>query len=290
MASQRPLRSLLSASLRPAHSSPRALCRFAPSASSTTTTTTTSTSTSAFSTTPARRNANTEASADALSELDATEERPRWQQTPPRMKAPFRIRPAAKGGVFHSNEDPKRLDDAYVRMLGPNGASVLSDEVKWLAVTHKSFDHGRRGFNDRLAFFGRRIIELQTAQALLESPQAEKWPKNHFGEYIPDKFGRKPFQHPALNGLQGLTDEATHMVLDKSRLAPLAERYGLDKVTRWTPMRADNLHNSGIESVLQTSLYAIVGAIALERGGAAANKVVQDAILAPLGFTFAPEP
>ena len=31
---------------------------------------------------------------------------------------------------------------------------MLTDEVKWLAVTHKSFDHGRRGYNDRLAFFG----------------------------------------------------------------------------------------------------------------------------------------
>ena len=36
-----------------------------------------------------------------------------------------------------------------------------------------------------------------------------------------------------------------------------------------------------------TSLYAIVGAIALEHGGEQANKVVQDRILEPLGFTFA---
>jgi large subunit ribosomal protein L15 len=38
-----------------------------------------------------------------------------------------------------------------------------------------------------------------------------------------------------------------------------------------------------------TSLYAVVGAVALERGGEVANKVVQDKILTPLGFTFAPE-
>lgn len=80
--------------------------------------------------------------------------RPRWQQTPARMVAPFRTRPLPEGPVFEVNEDPRRLDDAYIRMLGPNGDKVLSDEVKWLAVTHKSFDHGRRGFNDRLAFIG----------------------------------------------------------------------------------------------------------------------------------------
>jgi large subunit ribosomal protein L15 len=46
------------------------------------------------------------------------------------------------------------------------------------------------------------------------------------------------------------------------------------------------LEGSGLDAVLTTSLYAIVGAIALERGGEVANKVTQDKILAPLGFTF----
>jgi dsRNA-specific ribonuclease len=50
--------------------------------------------------------------------------------------------------------------------------------------------------------------------------------------------------------------------------------------------QADDLKGSGQETVLMTSLYAIVGALALERGGEVANKVVQDKILAPLGFTF----
>ena len=81
-------------------------------------------------------------------------DRPRWQQTPVRMVAPYRIRPEAKGGVFKVNEDPRRLDEAYIRMLGPGGDKILSDEAKWLAVTHKSYDHGRRGFNDRLAYLG----------------------------------------------------------------------------------------------------------------------------------------
>lgn len=53
--------------------------------------------------------------------------------------------------------------------------------------------------------------------------------------------------------------------------------------------QADNLQGSGFETVLMTSLYAIVGAVALERGGEVANKVVQDKILAPLGFSFSPD-
>jgi large subunit ribosomal protein L15 len=52
-----------------------------------------------------------------------------------------------------------------------------------------------------------------------------------------DEFGRKPFLHPALNGLQGLTEEAESLVLSKERLSQIAQRYGLDKVARWVPKR-----------------------------------------------------
>ncbi|KAI4650463.1 hypothetical protein J4E93_002819 [Alternaria ventricosa] len=271
MTSKRPLRSLVStasSSLRPAQISRTSFVR---------------SSACAFtSTTPSR---STEYDAEATPAVD----RPRWKQTPPRMMAPHRIRPKARGGVYQVNEDPKKLDDAYIRMLGPGGDKMLGEDVKWLAVTHKSFDHGRRGFNDRLAYLGRRIVELQTTQALINSPQENQWPRDPSGVPISDEFGRKPYLHPALNGLQGLTDEAESLVLSKTRLAPIAERYRLDKVTRWTPKRADNLQGSGFETVLMTSLYAIVGAVALERGGEVANKVVQEKILAPLGFSFSPE-
>lgn len=133
MASKRPLRALVStatSSLRPTQASAPSLARASARAFSTTT--------------PSR---GPEYDTDAA-------DRPRWQQTPPRMVAPFRTRPLPKGPAFKVNDDPRRLDDAYIRMLGPRGDKLLSDEVKWLAVTHKSFDHGRRGFNDRLAFLG----------------------------------------------------------------------------------------------------------------------------------------
>jgi large subunit ribosomal protein L15 len=60
----------------------------------------------------------------------------------------------SKRPEFSVNEDPAILDRFYIRILGKDGDKLLSDEIKWLAVTHKSFDQGRRGFNDRLAFLG----------------------------------------------------------------------------------------------------------------------------------------
>lgn len=72
------------------------------------------------------------------------------------MMAPVRSKPPVENNDFAVNEDPERLDKVYDRVLGKEGHRMLTDEVKWLAVTHKSFDHGRRGFNDRLAFLGTR--------------------------------------------------------------------------------------------------------------------------------------
>jgi large subunit ribosomal protein L15 len=81
-------------------------------------------------------------------------ERPRWSYTPERMKAPFPAKPKNPEMAWECNNDPQLLDQFYIRFLGRGGDTVLTEEIKWLAITHKSFDQGRRGFNDRLAFFG----------------------------------------------------------------------------------------------------------------------------------------
>lgn len=74
------------------------------------------------------------------------------------MTAPFRVRPQPyRPDEFRINTSSEILDEVYVNVLGKGGEEVLTEEVKWLAVTHKSFDHGRRGYNDRLAFLGKTI-------------------------------------------------------------------------------------------------------------------------------------
>lgn len=83
-------------------------------------------------------------------------DQPRWQSPPPRMVAPGpRLR--ENRNEFTVNDNPEILDRVLNKVLGKDGHQMLTEDVKWLAVTHKSFDHGRRGFNDRLAFFGMRI-------------------------------------------------------------------------------------------------------------------------------------
>ena len=70
------------------------------------------------------------------------------------MTAPYRVRLHDDTKPWTCNSDPARLDRFYKNFLGQGGENVLTEEVKWLAVTHKSFEQGARGFNDRLAFFG----------------------------------------------------------------------------------------------------------------------------------------
>lgn len=203
---------------------------------------------------------------------------PRWQSTPPSMMAPVRSKPPVANNDFAVNEVPERLDKVYDRVLGKGGCNMLTDEVKWLAVTHKSFDHGRRGFNDRLNFLGKRIVELQTSLNLFHSSSAIPFPETK------DKYGREPFRHPALDGLAGVSLETRHQILNMDRLAQLGEKYELDTVIRWKPKRATNLKGSGLPSITVQALYAIVGAVALQKGGKVANDIARERILLPLGL------
>jgi large subunit ribosomal protein L15 len=163
---------------------------------------------------------------------DNAQSLPRWARTPAAMKAPHRIRPKTDQDTIAINSDPAVLDSFYTRFLGPGGAETLPEDIKWLAVTHKSFDQGRRGFNERLVFFGRKIVELQTSLALLDTPKRKGWLERAGME---DKFGRKPFVHPATVACTEVRWEDMVKALEKKRMAQLCETYGGREVLRWQP-------------------------------------------------------
>ncbi|KAK2867758.1 hypothetical protein FQN49_003504 [Arthroderma sp. PD_2] len=203
---------------------------------------------------------------------------PRWQQTPPAMKAPVRLRESPNKTEFKVNCDPTVLDNFYVRMLGPDGDKMLSEEVKWQAVTHKSFDQGRRGFNDRLAYFGKQIILLQASLALVQNPAAYAQP------FQRDPYGRQPFESPALKGIEVLSQTTRARMTRRKEMSAVARNYGIGDVLRWVPRLQNDLTESGIDTVYTHAMYAIIGAIALEKGSKVANQIARDKILEPLGF------
>jgi large subunit ribosomal protein L15 len=162
------------------------------------------------------------------------------------MKAPYPLRINYTAEKWNCNSDPALLDNFYVRFLGRGGDHMLTEEVKWLAITHKSFDQGRRGFNDRLAILGmcsgrrsceqtlmitgRRVLNLQTNLVLLHSPTATKT------QSLPDPSDdRIPFTHPALEGLANLSNVPIGEVLTKTRIAGFATLIGMREIIRWQP-------------------------------------------------------
>ncbi|KAK4195031.1 hypothetical protein QBC40DRAFT_289720 [Triangularia verruculosa] len=165
----------------------------------------------------------------------SSERRPRWSYTPERMKGPgFSINivknPARK--IWHVNEDPEKVDAVYKRLLGKNGDRMLPDEIKWLAVTHKSFDQGRRGFNTRLAYYGRQILALETTRSILVNPLPEEG-ENQVS--FSDEHDREPFEHPALANVDKLYARQPRDVVSKEKIANLAVEVGLAEITRWKP-------------------------------------------------------
>lgn len=194
------------------------------------------------------------------------------------MKAPVRAR-AQRQEKFDVNGDPAKLDAMYTRFLGKTGPKMLSDETKWLAVTHKSFDHARRGFNDRMAFLGRQIVELQTSLGLLTAADT-----NSYTSRSEDAYGRQAFQHPATDNVEVLNAGGKQFFLHHRQMSGIAARYGLPEVVRWQPKDVRDLAASGSDMVYAQAVYAIVGALALEQGGQVANRVARERILQPIGL------
>lgn len=209
---------------------------------------------------------------------------------------PVRLRPQPNQPTWHVNDKPEPVDEAFDAFIGNSGGrnargrDLLDEEVKvcpltgslravltesqWQTLTHKSFDHGRRPFNDRLALLGRRILELQTSLLLLQQPSPS--PSADSDPYI--------YNHPSLTGLSNLTVPAKTSLVNKERLAQLGKTYGLDKVVRWRPKQSGRMGSSGQDVVLAQTVYAVVGAVALRKGGDVAGRVARERVLGPLGL------
>ncbi|KAM5344738.1 hypothetical protein ACJ41O_010600 [Fusarium nematophilum] len=202
---------------------------------------------------------------------------PRWSQTPPAMKAPLQLDFAKNphNKVWTVNNDPRRLDEVYDRLLGQGGSKLLPEELKWLAVTHKSFDQGRRGFNDRLALLGRMTLIMETTKTIVAK---EPIP----GSIVADEFDRQPFEHPQLQSLDNLTMEGPRDLAGKEKLSALAAEVGLIDVVRWKPRLVRKLKASGVDVVLNGAVLAIIGAITLQHGAVVASQVIRERILARL--------
>lgn len=196
------------------------------------------------------------------------------------MRAPFspHIIKDPSRSIWHVNKDPQKLDDALASFIGRDGEKMLPDELKWLAVTHKSFDQGRRGFNDRLAFLGRQICIVEATESIISAPP-------NYETLVADPFAeeRQPFEDGPIRSLDNLSQNQPTNVFSLEKLSQIAIETGLSKVVRWKPRMPENEVASGSITVQAGAIYAIVGALALHNGGKAASKIVRERIMKKLG-------
>ncbi|KOS17215.1 54S ribosomal protein L15 [Escovopsis weberi] len=205
------------------------------------------------------------------------ESKPRWKETPAQMKAPWQLDFAKnpKNKVWAVNNNPARLDEMYEKLLGPGGSRMLPEELKWLAVTHKSFDYGRRGFNDRLALMGRMTMLMEATKEIVSQGPQE-------GSMVPDQFDRTPVENQQLLSVDNLNIQGPKDVIAKEKLFSLADKVGLLDVVRWKPRLTRKLESSGVETVLNSAILGIVGALTLQHGSVVASQLVRERILAQL--------
>ncbi|KAF2153363.1 hypothetical protein K461DRAFT_312759 [Myriangium duriaei CBS 260.36] len=209
----------------------------------------------------------------------------RWESQPPSAtkptialgqgRMPFKLRhpsqPAFKV-IADDAEGNAALDAMYVRLLGRGGELLLPHDIKWLAITHKSFDHGWQGSNDRLAFLGKRVMDVQISLALLAMPRTRHWGEDDVKE------------QSGLQGLENLTAVSKGRISERRRIAALARQVGISDVMRWKPRNVSDLQSSGVDTVLAHTLYSIIGALTLHRGGNTTVQLVKERLLAPLGL------
>ncbi|KAI5839597.1 ribonuclease-III-like-domain-containing protein [Morchella snyderi] len=198
-----------------------------------------------------------------------------------RNRAPFSLRGSKP---FTVNEDPEKLDAMYRSLLGGN--SGLSEEIKLQAVTHKSFDHGWQPYNEKLAFFGKLVLQLHTSlHHLATRPKSLGPRKPHTASTENGANGPvlKPFHHPDYHYLTFVNRKSVQETLSAGKLGHLARVAGLPEVMRWKPVDVNDLVKSGQTDIAVECLYAIIGAVALRRGGDVAGRLVRERILSVLG-------
>jgi hypothetical protein len=63
-----------------------------------------------------------------------------------------------------------------------------------------------------------------------------------------DPYGRAPFEHPAVDAVESLTDDSRTWLTYHKQIAKVAEQYGLPAVMRWVPRNVRKCHGLEISA------------------------------------------
>ncbi|EWC47457.1 hypothetical protein DRE_00425 [Drechslerella stenobrocha 248] len=187
---------------------------------------------------------------------------------------------------FQVNDSVDVLNEMYIKLLGPGGDGVLTEQVKWQCVTHKSFDHGLQPYNTKLVFYGRRVAYLHASLYMVHRRYTPINPQSGQGDGPPltiEALSNDPslLLHSIKKGnpVNRVNYFAINNLIDSTNMFGIAKTCGLVGCLRWKPRNPANLISSGAPKVSQDAILAIVGAVALQHGGEAARRVMEERIL-----------
>lgn len=129
-------------------------------------------------------------------------------------------------------------------------------------MTHKSFAHGLKPYNENLAIIGRHFLRLQTIS--YASSQESENPGAINGQNFDVSLAK-------ISTLMSATPVTSN----------LCQRLGIDRHIFWKSPKSNNTNNDGRSSnlVMAKTMDALVGAVLMTLGQYKAQKFVQDRLL-----------
>lgn len=139
---------------------------------------------------------------------------------------------------------------------------ALDDSLVLQAITHKSFAHGKKPYNEKLAVIGREFLRLQSLAYAVNN----------------DKTGTGAGAQRLVNGLNfdAHRSSAARQLYASQTGYELCKRAGIDRSIFWKNA-GDGA--SGEVTVFSRCIAALVGAVLLRHGEKKAGQFVQDRII-----------
>ena len=218
-------------------------------------------------------------------------------------------------GHLHSSASVRVLPETSDGSASTTPGAVFDDELVLQIFTHKSFNHGRSPYNDKLAFIGRKVVELAVAERLMfgevgrpavapdvfregrdvggstgeayeASESAELWQE----ALTPDTGDESTnTAAAAIDADSTLTVDRLHHFTSASRIGNVVTDHYPDMASylRWKPKDTANDRRSGVRKVAADALMALVGALDLRYGNDVSRRFVDDKVVPLLNVTSA---
>ncbi|KAK9449830.1 mitochondrial 54S ribosomal protein mL57 [Limtongia smithiae] len=160
------------------------------------------------------------------------------------------------------------VEDAWRRLTGEHAAAFeLPRELLLQVFTHKSFRHGIFPYNERLAFYGRKLFTLQIALLVSAAPS----------ESLTAIAGKD------IDAVTAPT--ADHLLHSRNPIFNVAKASQILPLIKWksaknfedvltAPPRKSGLFEAGSQTI-----FASIGAVAMHHGGAKAEQFVRRVVM-----------